>query len=357
MWRQLEHLEAPFVIPMIVLAGFSLAVIGSINPGQAGQQLLFFCLGLFLFLAFFFFDNKIFQSIGWQVYGFIIILLAVSFLGPSVRGSTRWLEFFGIRLQPSELVKPLFLVAQATFLVRFPLKSFKHIALFFGLFALPAILVFKQPDLGNSLVYIGTTIALAFVGGMPIQFFVTAGVLGIISLPLVWNVLKEYQKLRILTFLEPQYDAAGAGYNAIQAMIAVGSGEIFGRGLGRGSQSQLRFLPENHTDFIFASLSEELGFVASSMVLAMYFLLLLMLLYRARTTEEAYDRYIIIGCFSQLMLHCVINIGMNIGLLPITGITLPFLSYGGSSIISFCIMMGMAARAMKRKRSSTIAIS
>ena len=357
MWRQLDHLEAPFVIPLIVLAGFSLAVIGSINSALATQQLVFFILGAILFIAFFLFDHTIFKSLGWQLYAIIIIMLALSFLGPSVRGSTRWLDIFGFRLQPSEFVKPLFLIVQAAFLVRFPLKTFKHIVFFFAIFLLPAFLVFKQPDLGNSLVYIGTTIALAFVGGMPLRVFLGAGVISIISMPLIWNVLKEYQRLRILTFLEPQFDAAGAGYNAIQAMIAVGSGEIFGRGLGRGSQSQLRFLPENHTDFIFASLSEELGFIAGSMVLVMYFLLLIVLLHRSRTTEDSFSRYLIVGCFAQLFLHSVINIGMNIGLLPITGITLPFLSYGGSSILSFSIMMGMAARAMKRKRSSTIAIS
>ena len=283
----------------------------------------------------------------WWVAPFTYILanafLVLSYLGPAIRGATRWILFFGVQLQPSELVKPLLLLAFAHYIAKYSPRKISNIPRLFILFAIPFFLVFRQPDLGSSLVYGAFWTAMMLAGGLPVWLLIAGlGLVGVL-VPLLWTHLAVYQKSRITTFLDPGLDPKGAGYNALQAMIAVGSGQLFGRGLGRGTQSSLRFLPEFHTDFIFATLVEELGFVGGSLLLAGYGILLYRIITPLIRGAVSDVRVFIFsfGLFAMLLSQIFINAGMNMGLIPITGITLPFVSYGGSSILSTAVSFGL----------------
>jgi len=260
------------------------------------------------------------------------------------------------QIQPSELVKPFLLLAFSSFLMRFPPRNLKNILIQTVLFLIPFALVFRQPDLGSSIVYFCMWISMLFAYGMPFWILIIGAVLTAISSPLMWMFLAPYQKMRILTFLDPMHDPGGVGYNAMQSMIAVGSGSFFGRGLGLGTQSHLSFLPEFHTDFIFATLIEELGFLGGVLLLGLYALLLWRLIqpfFKSRIDDHFAYIYSI-GLLSMLLSQIAINSGMNMGIIPITGITLPLISYGGSSLLSIMTSFGllMALRERKQPESS-----
>lgn len=358
MGRSIGNFDWFVILPMVMLSGFSLALLGSMSPALFWQQSIFFLLGYGLFIFAIFIDYRILLTIWPILYVTVIVLLLLSFLGPEVRGTTRWLDFAGLRVQPSELVKPILLIAQAAYLSSQQKLRIRQIFTYLSLFVLPTFLVFKQPDLGNAIIYFGTTVGLLFVSPMPLRYFLSTSIGIGATLPFVWNILKDYQRQRVLAYLNPHLDATGAGYNAIQSIIAIGSGELFGRGLGRGPQSHLRFLPENHTDFIFASLSEELGFIGGSLVIGTYFFLLIQLFLIYRRSSSPFAHYLVLGMFLQLFFQITINIGMNVGILPITGITLPLISYGGSSIVATCFSLGLIQRISldSNSRRRTIAI-
>lgn len=188
--------------------------------------------------------------------------------------------------------------------------------------------------------------------GLPLLYLLGTFIIFGILMPVFWFILKDYQKARLISFLNPYTDPIGAGYNSIQSMIALGSGQLSGLGLGRGPQSHLLFLPEYHTDFVFASLGEELGFFGGLLVIIFYFILLGKILKTASTTQDDFGKLLIVGIFAQLFIQVFINIGMNLGLLPITGITLPLVSYGGSSIISTFIDLGLVAAVLRVSKST-----
>jgi len=218
--------------------------------------------------------------------------------------------------------------------------------------ALPIFLIFRQPDLGTTLVILAVWLGMILAQGLELKFLLSLLILSAVGLPFSWLFLKDYQKLRILTFLNPESDPLGAGYNLIQAMIAVGAGGIFGRGLGRGTQSQLAFLPEARTDFIFASLAEELGLFGSLILLLLFLFLSLRILKAAREAPDDFGYYLCAGVFSLLTFQVFVNVGVNIGILPITGITLPLVSQGGSSVLAVMTCLGLVesvARARKKK--------
>jgi rod shape determining protein RodA len=268
--------------------------------------------------------------------------LIVSYLGPNIRGATRWIMIAGFQLQPSELVKPVLILFFAWLISKYPPREIKNIPIHIVLFILPFLLVFKQPDLGSSLVYMSVWIAMMLGGGLSVKFFISASFILSLIVPFAWHSLAGYQRNRFETFINPYVDPKGAGYNALQSAIAVGSGQIFGKGLGRGTQSHLRFLPEFHTDFIFATLIEELGFIGGILLFATYCLLLwrlIMLMWQWNHNLFLFSYAT--GLFAMIISQTFINIGMNMGLLPITGITLPFVSYGGSSLLSLSISFGM----------------
>jgi rod shape determining protein RodA len=279
------------------------------------------------------------------------LLLLPLFFGEATRGAVRWFHLGPVGFQPSEIIKPLFILFFANFLA--DRKTNFLFFIFYFLFCIPPLfLIFKQPDLGTSLVISAVFLGILFAAKTDFKLLIVNCSLLIAGLPILWHFLQDYQKTRIISFFRPYQDPLGAGYNLIQSVIAVGSGLLFGRGLGRGTQSQLYFLPERSTDFIFASLAEELGLLGSLLLLGAYFLLLWRILTIAKEAADEQGYLIAIGAFSLFLFQVLVNVGMNLGLLPITGITLPLVSLGGSSILAMMITLGLVesvARARKKE--------
>ncbi|MCH7951384.1 rod shape-determining protein RodA [Patescibacteria group bacterium] len=343
----------PWIIgSIIVLLLFSLIVLRSVLPGEIGQQLLFVILGVVAFLFLSQIDYRILSELSRFFYGVAVVLLVATLIfGQATRGSVRWLEIGPLTIQPSEFIKPVMILFLATFVHTRSLRRGRNLMLYVLFTALPVLLVFKQPDLGSALVLSIIGLSIAFTAGIPLMLF--GLVLGgtTLSLPLIFQFLKPYQQDRLLAFIDPFADPLGSGYNVIQSMIAVGAGKLFGRGLGHGTQSQLRFLPERHSDFIYASLAEELGFIGAGLVLASYFVLLYRLFSSIKEDCEPLGSHILVGILSMFMFQVTVNIGMNIGLLPITGITLPLISSGGSSMLATMISLGIAQSVVGRNKS------
>lgn len=347
----------PFIlIPAVGLVTMSLSVLGSTTPDLFWSQTLFFSIGLILYFFIATGDISLWVRSPWVLYGICMLALLTSYLGPEVRGASRWIEIGTIRIQPSELIKPFLALLLAWCLSRS--SQFTYHAFFqaLALFIPPIVLIFQQPDLGNVLVYVTMFVIMILLAGIPRKMVMFGSVGFTVLLPVFWLLMRDYQRSRIVTFLNPHIDPVGAGYNALQAIIAIGSGRWFGQGLGRGTQSHLLFLPEYHTDFVFASLGEELGFIGAGLVLVFYTVLLARLLYIGCTTASALSRLFVIGIFSQLFIQVFINIGMNVGVVPITGITLPLVSYGGSSIISTFLSLGMIASVNANRRQHPLVI-
>lgn len=330
---------------LLLLCLFSLGLFLLLTLGVElfWQQLLFVVIAI----AFIFLFSRLDPVVLWWVapFGYVAgcIFLAMSYLGPSIRGATRWILIGGVQFQPSELAKPLFLLGFAYFITKYSPRNLRNLPLHLLLFGIPFLLVYRQPDLGSSIIYGVFWLAMMLAGGLSVRAVTAAAVAGAVSLPFVWSVLLPYQKDRIISFLDPAHDPGGAGYNALQSMIAVGSGQLFGRGLGRGTQSHLRFLPERHTDFIFATLIEELGFLGGLVLLALYAFLLLRIIMPLMKPYASHPGFFTfsLGLFAMLLSQIFINAAMNMGIIPITGITLPLVSYGGSSILSWAVCFGL----------------
>jgi len=342
---------------VFILLFLGLFVLKSIFPSLFIQQLIWAILGIFVFFIFSNIDYEHYEKLSWVFYFVSIFFLLITFLfGVITRGSVRWLEIGGVGIQSSELVKPFLILFLAGFLSdqRIGLKRIIYSGL---LTALIALMIFLQPDLGSSLVVLFIWLGMILAKSIKGKWIASGLVLLGLFFPLFWRFLKDYQKERIFTFLNPSSDPLGSGFNLIQSKIAVGSGQFFGRGLGRGTQSHLQFLPERHTDFIFASLAEELGFVGSLILILLFFFLLLKILLLAVNSKDRFASLVCIGVFSLLFIQIFVNIGMNLGLLPITGLTLPLISYGGSSILSTMIALGVISSIAKDKdRKKTVEI-
>ena len=358
MGRNAYHFDWITALTLLMLGSVGLYILLSIGREFFVPQLLYLVAGALLLFGISRIDAAILWWAAPAAYVLSNIFLALSYLGPSIRGATRWIMIAGVQIQPSELVKPLLILAFAHFMAKYSPRKIGSLPILFALFALPFFLVFRQPDLGSGIVYASFLTAMLLAGGLHIGVLIAGSATVTILLPFLWSHLANYQQSRILTFINPALDPAGAGYNALQAMIAVGSGQLFGRGLGRGTQSHLRFLPEFHTDFIFATLIEELGFIGGALLLVGYCLLLYRIVapfLRAVNGDVRVFMYSF-GLFAMLMSQIVINVGMNMGLIPITGITLPLVSYGGSSILSIAIAFGILW-ALLRDNSSSAAIA
>jgi len=353
----LSSLVNPFIsIPVFGLAGVSLFLIASTTPSLLGQQLISFVIGIGLFIFFSTVDYKIWRKYYWIIYIFSIIILTFSLMGNDIRGAKRWIEIGGLTIQPSELIKPFIILFFAYQFSTRKISSFFNIFIIIVMFLPLMLLIFKQPDLGNVIIYTSVLFSFFIISELPLIYYVIIFTFSIIIAPLSWFILQNYQKQRIISFLNPNLDPVGAGYNAIQAIIAIGSGQLFGLGLGRGTQSRLLFLPEYHTDFVFASLGEELGFIGGFIVILLYFVILAKILLIGYNCDHKFGRMVCIGLFTQIFIQVFINIGMNLGLLPITGITLPLVSYGGNSIISTFIGLGLLISVSNDKKNNPLVI-
>jgi rod shape determining protein RodA len=310
------------------------------------KQSVFLSLGLVIMLIGMSIPTAFLYRIAYVMYIFcILLLLAVLMVGVVSNGSRRWLDVGFFNLQPSEFVKLAVILATARYLSKNPpadggytLVELIPLGLLIGI---PMLLILRQPDLGTALsvTAVGISIIL-FVGVRLKTIAALSGVLLVGAVP-AWNLLHDYQKRRVLTLFNPEADPLGSGYHVIQSKIAVGSGSVFGKGFLKGTQSQLEFLPEHTTDFVFSVLAEEWGFVGCVFVLALYCLLFVKILRVVQKSKEVFSTFVAFGIGSQILFHTLVNVGMVIGVLPVVGIPLPLFSYGGSSVLSVLFSLGI----------------
>ncbi len=275
----------------------------------------------------------------------VVLLLAVLLIGKRAFGSTRWIALpAGIHLQVSEFAKIAVILVVARFLTNLKTEvlELRDLLKLGGLILVPMALIAKEPDLGTSLTYLPILAIGIVLAGMRWKYWVAIGVIGLVLLPIAFANLQPYQKNRIVSFLDPERDPQGTGYQLIQSKIAVGAGGTWGKGITKGSQTQLRFLPVPHTDFIFSAFAEEHGFVGVIFVLILYFVLLMQVVQDGQTAPDRAGMYICMGVAALLLFHILVNVGMVVGRMPVTGIPLPLMSYGGSSIWSTFLMLGLA---------------
>lgn len=340
--RFLKSLDFKLVLPAFFLLLVGRFILSSVAPGAYPEQFLHAGLAVVFFLLLANFDIRLLRALGPWLYALSLgLLLLTLVLGAVTRGSVRWIELGPLTLQPSEIVKPFLIVFFASLLAGRGSSRFLKA----GAALLPAAaLVVVQPDLGSTLVITAGFFGALLLSGVQFRYLGGLAAAGLIFSPILWGLLASYQKDRIIYFLNPSSDPLGGGYNSIQSMIAVGSGGFSGRGLGQGTQSQLAFLPERHTDFIFASLAEELGFLGAALVLVGFFLLFWRLVDITKRAPDSFSQALLGGIFALLFAQTAINIGMNLGILPITGIPLPFISSGGSSLVAMAATLGIASQ-------------
>ncbi|PJA47691.1 rod shape-determining protein RodA [Candidatus Uhrbacteria bacterium CG_4_9_14_3_um_filter_36_7] len=358
-YRFLRGMDGIFLLCVFLLVLFGFLAIYSVALSQQNteffllkKQLLAFSLG-FLFLLFFFqTDYRFLKGYHHIIYAIcILLLLAVLIFGQTIRGTKGWFELGNISFQPVEFAKMGFIIFFARFLADRPLPlSFQDILKSGFIVLFPTLLVLLQPDMGSALLFVGVWLFMLLFAGMRKRFIVLLLSIFIgISLFGWLFVLEDYQQARLQTFFYPSQDPLGEGYNVSQALIAIGSGQWFGQGLGFGSQNQLRFLPESQTDFVFAVIAEELGFVGVLVFFFIFFLFFIRILQALYKTKDSFAQYLLFGIGSLFFLQFVVNIGMNLALLPVTGITLPFVSYGGSSLMVFLCLVGIIQSIMRQR--------
>lgn len=318
------------------------------------RQLLWVALGV----AFFFLLSGINYRRIWDATYLLyaaaaLLLLLVFILGVVRLGAQRWLRLAWFTFQPSEITKLIIVIFISRY---FSAKSVDDVSLKVGkmgplrglvlplvFVAVPIVLIMEQPDLGSAMMILFVFVVMLFVSGVRMRYLVIFIILGLLSLPLFWHMLRDYQRDRLMVFLNPNIDPLGAGYTVIQSKIAIGSGGIFGKGWLSGTQSQLHFLPESHTDFIFATFAEEWGFMGSCLLLFLYYLIIREGIRIARRTADNFGKLLAMGISLMLGLQVIINIAMNLGMAPVVGLPLPLMSYGGSSIIVTFIALGILA--------------
>lgn len=353
-FRNLQRLDWLLVLATFVLFAFGIATITSVELSRGAEQFIFvrkqliaLSIGLVLFTLAASVNYQVFRAYGRIVYfTAILLLVTVLFFGHELNGTTGWFILGGFSFQPVELMKFALALELARYFgdrahERFGWRELVQSGWRAGL---PMLLVLRQPDLGGAVILFGIWAVTIFFAGIRWQQLASmAGAFALlVAVVLLSGQLKDYQLERIATFLNPTADPLSTGYNVAQAKIAIGAGGLLGRGLGAGSQSQLRFLPESQTDFIFAVIAEELGFVGISIVLGAFILLFMRMLFAARVTRDAFAAYLLIGIAAAFFVQTLIHVGVNLAIMPATGVTLPLVSYGGSSLIMMMTMLGVA---------------
>lgn len=358
---QLRSADWILFLSVFVLLILGLSAIYSVELSQEARafvelkkQLIALGIGVTGFLVVALSNYKTFRNYTLISYLFCLFLLvAVLFLGKDVRGSQGWFEIYGLSFQPVELMKIGLVLALSTFFAKraqqpFGLRTFFQSLL---LVLLPVILVLMQPDFGSASVLMGIWAFYVLVAGIPWGYIVALIAAAVGGFILSWNYFfAAYQKARIMTFLDPSLDPLGQGYNVTQAIIAIGSGGWMGSGLGFGTQSQLKFLPESQTDFIFSVIAEELGFLGVTLLLAAFLFCFLRLWKLLHGASDNFTAYLIVGVAAVFFLQFFVNVGMNLGVFPVTGIGLPFVSYGGSSLIVMLVLLGVVQSIAIRRR-------
>ncbi len=354
---------------LVLICVFLLFVIGVVGIYTAGystdvnkteyiKQMIWFAAVMVMMVIIWSIDYNIFDFFGYALYAINLILLVVVLFMPKLMGAASWFNLGGILYQPSELMKIGYILCMAKFMsiykddiTKSNKKKRRVILLIMALlFIIPVVLIVLQPDFGTAAVFTSITAFMIFKMGIKYRYVLLAIVLVIIAAPLLYYfVLNPTQQERINVFLNPELDPLGSGYNAIQSKIAVGSGMIFGTGLLNGAQTQYGYLPIKSTDFIFSVISEELGFILSVLIIILFSILIIRIIRVAKYANDDFSSLIVIGIAGMFFFHFVENIGMTIGLLPITGIPLPFVSYGGSSLVTNGIAIGIVLNISARK--------
>lgn len=324
---------------------------------QFKMQVIAFGLGIIIIIAMQFFNYEIFGEFHYVIYAIsigLLLLVYVPGLGVVRNNARSWIAIGSIDIQTSELAKIGFIIFFAKFLEKNQgVRSFKDIMKCLGWLAPFLILVIKQPDLGSALVFVLIGFGMMFVAGLPYRYILLGSIIAVVGTPFVYPKLKSHQKERIDAFLNPTDLSLPGNYHVMQSKITIGSGQLYGKGLFQGVYHRLDYLPVQESDFIFAVFVEEMGFVGGAFMIAMYTLFLLKLLHLSRRTRDDFGSYIIIGIVFMFAFQIIENIGMTMGVMPVTGITLPFFSYGASSIVTSMIAIGLAQSIYIRRKKNT----
>jgi rod shape determining protein RodA len=392
----MKKLDAFFIVPLFLLIGIGIALVYSATSKTSTiwyetiwfKQIMHFAVGFVIAIVIVFLPARFWKSIAWVSYALAVMtLIFVSDSGHISKGAGRWLDIGGFRFQPSEFAKVAYLLASSLWLSthRVSIENPKTLLVPGLLFIVPFILVLKQPNLSTALVFVTMTLVHFYWAGLrivdiflllspifsiilsavsvlywnilvvciffvslkfkfPLWIIITVMLLNIGSgyvSQMAWNSMEDHQKSRILTFIDPMRDPKGEGYQVIQSQVAIGSGGMFGKGFGKGSQTNLAFLPEEHTDFIFSVLGEQFGFAGTVVVLILFFILLTRGIMICRLYTDNFINLVVAGACAILFFHTLVNVAMTIGFMPVTGLPLPFLSYGGSFVITCMILVGL----------------
>jgi rod shape determining protein RodA len=353
MLRQLKNLDWILIASSFLLVGFGLLSIYSSSVGKGDflnfkKQILFFAIGILLMFFFCFFDWKTFRENSYFILTLYFICLAalvgVLFFAPLIRGVRSWYKIGMFSIDPIELTKIVLIILLAKYFSKRHVEMYqvRHILLSGFYIFLPALLVFLQPNMGSVLILVSLWVGILIVSGIKIRHFLFLLFCSFLILILGWNfLLKDYQKERVMSFISPQIEPLGINWNQNQAKIAIGSGKIFGQGIGAGSQTQYGFLPESQTDFIFASIAEETGLFGVSVLLLLFLILIWRIFKIALSSQSNFSRLFSTGIATLIISQTFINIGMNLGILPIIGIPLPLVSYGGNGLITLLMGIGI----------------
>ena len=358
--RIFQHFD--WTLLLLVLAICSIGILSIYSAGFSAsennfpfylKQIQWILLGLFFMIISYLIDYRVICQAAYLIYGIsIALLIIVFFYGYTTHGSQRWLSAGFFAFQPSELMKLALIIVLAHYFDNHnsnePYKL-RELFIPFVIVLIPSLLIFKQPDLGTALIIILLFVSIIFFMGINWKSFTLVLVSGLVLLPLGWYFLKTYQRDRLLTFLNPEHDPLGAGYHVIQSVIAIGSGGVFGKGFLNGSQTQLKFLPEQQTDFIFSVFAEEWGFIGAMVLAIMLMSLILWGLKIALHSRDLLGTILAFGITALIAWEVFINIGMVLGVLPVVGIPLPFISYGGSAMVCLMIAVGLLMNVSVRR--------
>ncbi|MDA9603098.1 rod shape-determining protein RodA [bacterium] len=359
-FQKVKNLDYILLLSILVLSALSLFVMYSTDGGEflyhTKSHLIKLIVFFILMLLISFFNIKFWHLSSYFFYGIIILLLIwVSIYGIKVSGSQRWMNLYFLALQPSELMKIGIILCLSKYYHRESVEkvnTFISISFALTIVLIPIILVISQPDLGTSILIALSGLIILWLGGVKIKYFFFSFITFLISLPFIISNLQSYQKLRILTFLDPDRDPLGAGYQIIQSKIAIGSGGFSGKGYLQGTQSYLDFLPEKHTDFIFTLFSEEFGFIGSIGLLLLYLIIIIRIIRIGVMSRSSFAKLFCFGFAFSIFIYITVNLSMVLGLLPIVGSPLPIMSYGGSSMLAIMIGFGIVMSAKVHSKQS-----
>lgn len=375
--RLIWQIDFLLLMALFILAAISIVSISSAtytdDQSYVEKQIWWYILGFLFMVAVLLFDYKILSQgrFLYLLYGIGILLLLLVWvpgLGVKVNGAQQWIRLGSFQFQPSELIKLILILLFAKLLSERETgkwRNFSTLGMILGLFGLPFFIILSQPDLGTALVLVGILCSMLWVGGLNWKWFAWGLLLALILVggilllyvtdhPLLHVILKEHQISRIQTFLDPASDPTGAGYQTTQAKIAIGSGMITGKGFHRGTQAQGNWIPEPHNDFIFAVFAEEYGFIGGSFLLSIYLVFIFRMILIASRSDQRFGTYIIAGVVGMLVFQIFQNIGMTLGLVPVTGLPLPFISYGGSSLITQLMAVGLVLNVGMRTQNDIL---